>query len=315
MIAINDTDLFLGDDKRVYRQTRGTLTAYIPVEVPDDDCANLTEWDASRVPLLSEVRAVFDQYMKKYSHETLVWWGQDRQDPTLWRWIVPEQECTTAGVEADDETAMLQLSAVARWGGSIHTHPGDSAGPSGIDTDQWEDAEQAGLHFIVARDASYTLNAVVGGHTFTIEKGKLPEAQGCPVVETSGGRELDQLIKRPKPARIITGRKREQLSQYQIGCDAEYQSNEMFPDFVRESDRPEWWDQDERFNFDRIPPAGVLEVPTDENILAVGWRVDGSLIVGLDLEVDIGDIMYTDVVKWDWIVLSRKRGGWALNVL
>lgn len=196
MLRIEGTDLFLGEDKRVYRQTQGVLEAFVPVEGEGESRAELTRWATERVPPRGQLRALYEGVMKKYRNETFLWWGESREKGGEFVWMVPDQVGDMAGVDVEDEVAMLQLSERARWGGSVHTHPGMGAEPSGIDRAQWTEAQHSGVHFIVARDLSYTVNAVVGGLTFTVERGRLPRAERMPELMTSDGLEVDCLLEK-----------------------------------------------------------------------------------------------------------------------
>lgn len=250
--------LYIGRDNRVYRRTKGSLVADVPAELLGEAPTSLLytdQIDRSLCPPLGQIRHLFDTFMGHYSREILVWIGRDRKDKAQWHYMVPKQEGTSGSVEYDDPdgTTAARLAAKAKWVGSIHTHPGNSAYPSSVDTDNWRKGDCTGFHFIVARDHSYYLCAVIGGVTWTIENGTLPEAIPCDF-EVAGDLPLDQVLLEPKPKTYhfqsttsytgyddgyIGGYKDNYRSRYVIDDDA----NELY-----DYDELGWWTKSGHFH-------------------------------------------------------------------
>lgn len=198
-----EKNLVVGSDHRVYRRTQGSIVADVPAKVYGDENALLytNKLDRSTLPPLGQIGHLFDAFMAEYDREILVWIGQDRTDPARWHYMVPKQKGTSARVEYDDPDGSVAsaLAMKARWVGSIHTHPGNSARYSGVDSDNWKQSDCTGFHFIVARDRSYTICAVIGGCTWEIEAGQLPptaENVACEY-DVAHNLPLDQVLLEP----------------------------------------------------------------------------------------------------------------------
>lgn len=187
-------------DLRVYRRTKGRIVASVPVAPRTSSASGLLhDRDESDLPPLDQIRAMAD-WMLTYGRETLVWIGKDRKEPNTWHFMVPDQVGTGASVDYDDPdgSTAATLAAKARWIGSIHSHPGNSSSPSGVDIDNWRKGDCSGFHYIVARDYSYTLCAVVGGCTWTLRTGQLPDEAADVGYDTAGGKPLDEILREPK---------------------------------------------------------------------------------------------------------------------
>lgn len=171
-VEVREQVALVGTDGRLYRKTEGLVTAVVPI-VPAGDPASVYESiDRSVLPPLAMLKWLYDSFMGKYDHETMVVFGKKR-DADEWVFVVPKQKCDTASVEMDDDDECItcMIEDGYRYVGTVHTHPSDSSSPSGVDTNNWKKPEFSGLHYILGRQGSYHLCAVVGGVTWVVEKG------------------------------------------------------------------------------------------------------------------------------------------------
>lgn len=171
------------------------------LEEPDPE-----EW---KVPQVTLTR--WASVLLSFDTEAMCIYGKHRKTGK-WLAVVPEQECSAAGVDVDDFSAAIErlVSGGYRRVGTIHTHPGFGTFASGIDTGEMWD-EFGGVHIILNRkgDAKYyystgtvtwPLGTKDGWKATSLWKGKIKpdeERRSCVGLVTEVGRkDVGEVVKK-----------------------------------------------------------------------------------------------------------------------
>ncbi len=172
-----------------------------------------TDW---RIP--TKVLRAWGRVMASYDTEVGAIYGKRRdggdESKPEWMVVIPKQECTSCTLDVDDTgpAASLLSKLGYRRVGSIHTHPGDGTGCSGVDReDLWTDF--GGIHYIVGKTggsvgAYYTMSGVSWRlldkaweypKLFDIKE-KPAEARVVDesMVSETGGKRIGKMISKPK---------------------------------------------------------------------------------------------------------------------
>jgi len=196
-------ETFIGKDGRSYRRTQGLLQIVCPI-TPDQRMKPelvYCGYDESKLPPWGELKYLFKNFLSKYDREVMYIIGEKR-DKSGYVYVVPDQEGTPGSIDWKDPIAMDKMVKVARWIGTVHVHPGNSASPSSVDLESWEEREQSGLHLIFGRNGDWTLHGSSYGHVVRLDEGKMPKTSSVRVPLETYGRELASLLREPKPVHI-----------------------------------------------------------------------------------------------------------------
>lgn len=195
----------VGEDGRLWEETKGAVRLLTPVQPSHDGEPVFQSIDETKLPYIEHLRFLYDSFFSKYQREVWVWFAQNRVAPFDFRWFVPLQEGTMGSVSNKDADS-LAASFIKdyRFVGTIHTHPGNSCQPSHTDLTTWSKPEFSGLHFILARDRTYTLNAAVRGKTWTFQEARLPEGSQEVVLEVQDGKTLEEALTEPQTYRYVS---------------------------------------------------------------------------------------------------------------
>jgi proteasome lid subunit RPN8/RPN11 len=195
--------LQIGPDKRVYGRRHGLIECWAHVKpTTEEPNVYVDRIDWTGCPPEGELAWLFRHFFSQYKDREVVMLVGYRRDGQGHLYHVPEQVGTCGDVKWDaDDEEMGRFQDQARWIGTIHSHPGNCAGPSQTDIDDWANPEKSGLHVILGRDGSYTVNGAIAERTFTVFKGDLCGTVSAKTVRysTSKGRSLTKLLKKPKP--------------------------------------------------------------------------------------------------------------------
>jgi proteasome lid subunit RPN8/RPN11 len=196
-------DLVVRADRRIYETRGGIIKCLAPAKPPSDEPDVYVEGvDWQGFPPRNHLAWLFYSFFCKYTDREVVMLVGKRLDGMGWLYYVPEQVGTCGSVRwtADDEE-MGQFQEQARWIGTVHSHPGNCCKPSQTDIDDWADPEKSGMHVVFGRDGSFTVNGAIAERTFELLSGRVcrEESWTRERYQTSKGRSLKELLKKPKP--------------------------------------------------------------------------------------------------------------------
>lgn len=192
--------VYLGPGPSLYRRWDGVAQVLVPVPAtPEELSVYVEKVDWSLVPSKAELNYLFQTFFRQYDREILVVVGSNR-DTKERVYFVPKQTGTKSGVEWEADTDIEEFHRIARWVGTIHTHPnGMSPTASGVDVKEWGDKEKSGLHIILGHDKTYNVYLVVEGRTIPLKSDRLSGVSSPVVLWRSCGKPLEELLLEPKP--------------------------------------------------------------------------------------------------------------------
>jgi proteasome lid subunit RPN8/RPN11 len=193
----------------VYEARQGLIKCLAPAKPSGKEpSVYVEEVDWGRFPPLDELAWLFYNFFNRYTDREVVMLVGEKLDGTGSMYYVPKQVGTSGSVKwTAGDKEMDQFQEQAQWVGTIHSHPGNFCTPSQTDIDDWAAPEKSGLHVVFGRDASFTINGAVAGRTFELYAGRTckEECQEEPVeYQTSRGRSLEELLKKPAPVKTRT---------------------------------------------------------------------------------------------------------------
>jgi proteasome lid subunit RPN8/RPN11 len=192
-------------DRRVYETRDGLIKCLAPAKLcagEPDIYVEAIDW--LRFPPQDHLAWLFYNFFHKYTDREVVMLVGERLNREGWLYYVPEQVGTSGFVRwtADDEE-MNWFQERARWIGTIHIHPGNDCKPSQTDIDDWAEPEKSGMHIVFGRDGSFTVNGAIAERTFELYSNCVRQEQSWSKeqvrYQTSKGRSLEELLKKPKP--------------------------------------------------------------------------------------------------------------------
>lgn len=201
--------LMVGPDQRLYRRANGLIELICQADPVEDTEPGVwlgkVKWE--EYPPIKYLASLYDKFLSKYDREVMFVVGK-RYRPTKngdkWFCMVPWQEGTKASIHWEDKEGMDWFLQRARFLGTVHIHPGDSASPSMVDIENWEKRDQSGLHLIFGRGGEFTAHGSVAGHVVSLGTSSVngTKREDAPLY-TSLNRKLKKLLRKPKPVKIV----------------------------------------------------------------------------------------------------------------
>lgn len=223
---------FIARDEEGYQAAVEAATGGLKEE-PD----HRLEYTPRLMPQQGHMRALFEQFLGKYSHEVFCWMGRGRDGVRCegkFVFFVPEQEVMSAHVQIDRTAKHQEFLELAEPMGDVHTHPWPHM-PRASGTDEHDMGGTSGVYGIVGSNQTAAWYASNGrGKTFFLLQWGFKKAktlEGEVEVLTQGGKPLDQLLKAP-PARHYGGRQQGECGEFTVHDRRRWAEDNEF-----------WWDE------------------------------------------------------------------------